>query len=532
LISHGYIQKREDIGHWFNLVLCIFSIIRENPCISVAKLKIQVVWSDFMPLLKIQIRELDKPKIIPARVHIWNDKGKYFYPDGCIPYEIDKHFTTNGSFKLQVPLGEVFILIEKGKEYIPVEGELIIDKGQDYHLDCELKHWINMTELGWYSGDLHIHRTISEMESLILAEDLNIAPNITVWNDWRYSNDDVKIVPKDGIVNVDRTHAFSILTQEDERKGGAVLLLNLDSPIDLGLTTDWHPAGFEYCQVAKERNFIVDQEKPFWWEAPVNVALGGVDTIGILNNHIQRAEIMDNEAWGKPRDLDKHPGYMGFVHNVLDLYYHYLNLGLKLPISAGSASGVLKNPVGFNRLYVHLSEDFNCRNWFQGMKDGCSFATNGPMLFFSINNCESGDTVTGLYGKELQAKCSIKVQSLNPLDNIQIVYNGEVIQEISANGSEELTQEFDLSLPESGWVIARAFEKQDKTIKFAHTSPIYIQIGSSPMRPRKESSLFYANWCKELLEMSVADKNRYTTHIQREEVESIYRRAIAFYESF
>lgn len=480
-----------------------------------------------MPLLKVQIREFDKPRTIPARVQIWNEKG-YFYPNDCIPYERDKHFTTNGSFQLQVPLGNIRILVERGKEYRPVESELTINKGQDYHVNCELQRWINMAELGWYSGDLHIHRTISEMKEIILAEDLNVAPNITVWNDWRYSNDDVKLVPKGGIVQVDSTHAFSILTQEDERKGGAVLLMNLDSPIDLGLTSDWYPAGFEYCRVAKEREFLVDQEKPFWWEAPVNVALGGIDTIGILNNHIQRAEIMNNEAWGKPRDLDRYPGYMGFVQNVLDQYYHYLNLGIKLPISAGSASGVLKNPVGFNRLYVHLGEDFNYKNWFQGMKAGRSFATNGPMLFFTINNSESGDTLV----IDEQAKVSIKAMSVNSLDNIQIVYNGEIIQEFSENGSQEFSQEFDVSFPESGWVVARVFEKQDKTIRFAHTNPVYIQVGSSQMTPRKESALFYANWCKELLEMSVADKERYTTQIHREEVESLYRRAIIFYESF
>jgi len=485
-----------------------------------------------MPLLKVQISELDKPKLIPARVHIWDDKGKYFYPKACIPYEKDNHFTMDGKFSLQVPVGKIYILIERGKEYRSVEDNLIIEKGQDYQIDCELQRWINMASLGWYSGDLHIHRTISEMRSLVLAEDLNVAPNITVWNDWRYSDDDVKIVPRDGIVNIDSTHAFSIQTQEDERQGGAVLLLNLDSPIDLGLTSNWHPAGYGYCKVAKDNGSMVDQEKPFWWEAPVNVALGGIDTIGILNNQIQRAEIMDNEAWGKPRDLDKYPGYMGFVHNVLDLYYHYLNLGLKLPISAGSASGVLKNPVGFNRLYVHLSDDFNYPNWFQGMKSGRSFATNGPMLFFTINDSEPGDTITDDLGEPLQAKASIKVMSMNPLDNIQIIYNGEIINEFSAGESQEFSQEFDVVLPESGWIIARAFEKQDKTIKFAHTSPIYVQIGSSPMKPRKESALYYANWCKELLEMSVAEKNRYPTNLHREEVESIYRRAIAFYEGF
>lgn len=483
-----------------------------------------------MALLKVYIREFEKTRITPARVQIWNENGRYFYPNGCIPYEKDNHFVTNGNFEIQMPSGKTFIRVEKGKEYFPIESELDIQKGLDYHVDCELQRWINMAELGWYSGDLHIHRQIGEMENLILAEDLNVAPNITVWNNWKYSNDDIRIVPKDRIVRIDKTHQFGILTQEDERKGGAVIILNLDLPIEFDFVSDWHPAGFEYCRIAHENGFLVDQEKPFWWEAPVNVALGGIDTIGIINNHIQRQTVMDNEAWGRPRDIDKYPGYRGFVDNVLDLYYHYLNLGFRIPISAGSASGVLNNPVGFNRLYVHLKEDFSYKNWFLGMKAGRSFATNGPMLFFSINDREPGDFILSTDGKPLQSKVSINVESINSLENIQIVYNGEIIREFSTNGQRKFSYEFDIELTKSGWIIARAFEKSDKTIKFAHTSPIYIQIGLNRLL-RKESALFYANWCKELLAMSTSDKERYATIIQREEVESLYRRAINLYEN-
>jgi len=346
-----------------------------------------------MPLLKIQVLDSSKSQITPARVHLRDEKGKYYYPKKCLPYEKDNHFTTDGQFKILLPVCKISLLVEKGKEYIPVEGEFDLEKGQDYHIDCELQRWINMAELGWYSGDLHIHRPIGEMKNLILAEDLNVAPNITVWNDWKYSDKDVKLVPRNRIIQADKLHATSILTQEDERQGSALIMFNLDSPIELGLRSDWYPAGFAYCRIAHEMGYMVDQEKPFWWEAPVNIALGGVDTIGIMNNHIQRDEIMDNEAWGKPRDLQKYPGYKGFVDNVLDQYYHYLNLGMKLPISAGSASGVLKNPVGFNRLYVHLEEEFGYYEWFIGMKQGRSFATNGPMLFFAIDGQEPGANI-------------------------------------------------------------------------------------------------------------------------------------------
>jgi hypothetical protein len=285
---------------------------------------------------------------------------------------------------------------------------------------------------------------------------------------------------------------------------------------------------------------MVDQEKPFWWESPVNVALGGVDTIGIVNNHMQRESIMDNEAWGRPRDMSRYPGYQGFIENVLDLYYRYLNLGLKIPISAGSASGVLKNPVGYNRLYVHLGRRFSYDRWFRGMKAGMAFATNGPMLLFSINHCELGATLEAPAGHRFHGRASIQCLSQAALDRVEILYNGEIIKDFSAGGSSELTQEFDISLDEGGWAAARAFEKGVEVLspgtetsvpilRFAHTNPIYIELGS-PMKPRRDAAQYYMDWCKELLAASSADKERFKTDEQREEVESLYRRAIGFYE--
>ena len=48
---------------------------------------------------------------------------------------------------------------------------------------------------------------------------------------------------------------------------------------------------------------------------------------------------------------------MGVGYWVQEIYYHLLNCGLRVAPSAGSASGVLPNPVGYNRVYVHLPED-------------------------------------------------------------------------------------------------------------------------------------------------------------------------------
>jgi hypothetical protein len=190
---------------------------------------------------------------------------------------------------------------------------------------------------------------------------------------------------------------------------------------------------------------------------------------------------------------------------------------------------VLKNPVGYNRLYVHLGRRFGYDRWLRGMKAGMAFATNGPMLFFSIDRCELGEVLD--VDEKYTGKASLEVVSQDKLDKVEILYNGEIIQEFSGDNKSELKHELDIPLDKSGWIAARVFEKNDKTVRFAHTNPIYIRVGGISMEPRKDAAQYYLDWCKELLSASSSDKDRYETDDQREGVESLYRRAIEFYEN-
>ncbi len=478
-------------------------------------------------ILKVEIREKGRSTPTSCRVHLTASDGESYYATNGVEYQRDSHFTIDGVFEIELPAGDASILIEKGKEYRSIFEHITMAAGQMKTVEYELERWINMAELGWYSGEFHIHRNLDEMAHLILAEDLNVAPDLTVWNNQTAWADEP--IPTEKIVSVNALHWYGVLSQEDERGGGAVMLMNLDEPVELGEASRWYPTGWHYCDEARKQGALVDQEKPFWWEAPVNVAMGVIDTIGILNNHFHRASVMDNEAWGKPRDKARYPGYAGFANNVLDLYYHYLNLGLKLPISAGSASGVLRNPVGYNRLYAPL-ESFSYEDWFHAVKSGNAFATNGPMLFFELDGAQLGETIQVDSGGVFRRKGSIKVRSQATLERAEILLNGEVIHEFHAGvNANEINEQVELAIDESSWIVARAYEKNDQTVRLAHTNPSYIEIGG-PMTPKRDSATFYADWCRELPAASEADSERYENAAQRNEVEGIYRQAVGFYE--
>ncbi len=473
-------------------------------------------------LLRVQI--VEGGRLAPARVHLRASDGRWRCPPGCIPYEKDEHFTTMGSFALSLPVGSTSITIERGKEWEPITDSFTMRGGKVVSRRYELHRWIDMARLGWYSGDTHVHRPIRQMLHLMEAEDLNVAPVITVWNEWDAWHG--KLPGRRRIVTRGR-RAYGVLSQEDERGGGALIGFDLVRPVRMR-TTRWYPAQVVYAKRWKRQGALVEQEKPFWLEAPVNVALGVVDVIGIVNNHMQRADVMDHEAWGRPRDRRKYPGKMGYVRNVLDLYYRYLNLGIKIPISAGSASGVLRNPLGYNRLYVRLEEGFSYEGWFRGMKAGRGFATNGPMLFLEVGG--RTPSLTESLPRFSCVELKIKTLSANGLRFVDLVRNGKVYRRFHLQGQREFEAIVQLKLKESCWIAARAFEENERTVRLAHSNPVFLEADCQPMTPSQDDALYYARWCEDLLRGLREEPGRFVSDRQRAEVERAYRSAISFYQ--
>ncbi len=471
--------------------------------------------------LKVDVFENGRPAA--ARVHLLASDAAYRCPAGCVPYEKDRHFTTRGSFALSLPAGRTGIMIEKGKEYEQITDSFKMRDGEPIYRRYDLHRWIDMASLGWYSGDTHVHRPLREMRHLMEAEDLNLAPVITVWNERDYWQG--RPVARRRIVSKG-SRAYGILSQEDERGGGAIMGFDLGRPVKMK-ATKWYPPQVAYGRRWRRQGAVVEQEKPFWLEAPVNVALGVVDAIGVVNNHLQRAEVMENEAWGRPRDKVRYPGKQGFVYNVLDLYYRYLNLGIKMPISAGSASGVLRNPVGYNRLYVRLEEGFSYKGWFQGMKAGRAFATNGPILFLQVDG--KTPSLTEPLAKPASVEIEIRALSRARLSFVDLVRNGRVYRRFNGGGRREFSVKLRLKPRESCWIAARAFEQNEVTVRFAHSNPVFLEVGG-PVVPSTRDALYYKDWCEELLRALRDDPGRFRSEGQREKVEQIYGRAISFYE--
>ena len=97
-------------------------------------------------------------------------------------------------------------------------------------------------------------------------------------------------------------------------------------------------------------------------ELPVDLALGAIEAMDVLSN--------SNEAAAVP------------------YWYKLLNTGLRCAISGGSDSFTNRRHhwlPGGQRVYVHTGGELDYRRWIDGYRRGRSFATNGPLLQFTVN---------------------------------------------------------------------------------------------------------------------------------------------------
>ena len=134
------------------------------------------------------------------------------------------------------------------------------------------------------------------------AEDLHVGNNVTWWNDsnaWLEQP-----VPDAPVVKFDGHRYLNQMGGEDERGGGALLYIGLDRPMPIAGAQREYPPMTRHLQKADQNPDVwVDVEKAFWWDMPVWVAAGHIDSVGIAHNHMHRGGVLDSEAWGKAREM-------------------------------------------------------------------------------------------------------------------------------------------------------------------------------------------------------------------------------------
>jgi len=427
---------------------------------------------------------------MPCRIHLKDKNGQPQKADK-LPFWSD-HFVCPGAAAIELAAGQYTYEIERGPEYERQSGSVNVVVGRPAEIEATLKRIANLREEGWYSSDLHVHRPIQDIELLMQAEDLDFAPVITWWNARR--TDTAKTDTT--LFRFDGHRMYTNMAGEDEREGGALLYFGLRRPLNLLVKSREFPSPMRFVRQAHEENkeVWIDIEKPFWWDVPTWLASGEMNSIGLANNHMCRSQMLANEAWGKPRDVDLLPNPLGNGRWTQEIYYHILNCGIRIPPSAGSASGVLPNPVGYNRAYVHIGDQFTPDAWFASLAKGRCFVTNGPLLRVRANGKLPGAALTTADASPQNVELSITLTSKDPVEAVEVIHNGRIVKRIACSTATTQQLAAALKLEEAGWFLVRAIADVDYTFRFASTGPWYLDASSDNPRVSRQSAQFFLDW--------------------------------------
>lgn len=465
--------------------------------------------------LQVQVIDKETRRPIAARMHLKDPKGKPVQPPK-VPFWKD-HFVFDGSIVLALSPGTYTFELETGPEYRVQTGYFTLTRGAADTKLVEMSRFVEMKKEGWWSGDLHIHRPPEEIELLMKAEDLHVGPVITWWS----SRPPADKLPDNSVVQFDGDRFYQLLAGEDERGGGALLFFNLDKPLPVAGLEREYPASNHFLNEARQSPGVhIDAEKPFWMDLPMWIANGGVNSIGLANNHMHRDGVYQGEAWGRARDTALYPGAHGNGRWSQHIYYELLNCGLRIPPSAGSASGVLPNPVGYNRVYVHCGSELTWDKWWENLRLGRVVVTNGPMLRPQVfgpgapqNGAMPGHVFQAEVGQtvELDIALNLAIRSPDKVEYLEVVQNGTVVHEVRLeewkNAKGKLPP---VKFDKSGWMLVRAVTNNPKTFRFATTGPYYVEIGYEP-RVSKRAAEFFRDWVYERarqIKLDDADQQR------------------------
>jgi hypothetical protein len=443
--------------------------------------------------LSIAVTDADG-KTLPSRIHLAGFDGKPIRA-GNLPFFQD-HFVCDGQATVDLPPGPVTYEIERGPEYTPVRGRIEVGDGQANRIEGKLARIVDLSKQGWWSGETHIHRPVKDIELLMRAEDLHIGPVMTWWNDQnQWSN---QALPTNALVQFDGNRYYHLMAGEDEREGGALLYFGLPKPLNIAGWQREYPSPMKFLNEAKTNpGSWVDIEKPFWWDVPIWLASGKVNSIGLANNHMNWSGMLENEAWGRPRDTNRLAAPRGNGWWTQEIYYHILNSGLRIPPSAGSASGVLPNPVGYNRVYVYCGDTLTWDKWWEGLGAGRSFVSNGPLLIAKVADQLPGYIFQSAARKSLDLPIKVQLWSKDTVKQIEVIRDGKVERTVAADAKGIEQNLGTIHFERSGWFLIRAVADEPKTFRFASTAPYYVEIGDSDRRISRESAQFFLDWAKE-----------------------------------
>jgi Tol biopolymer transport system component len=471
--------------------------------------------------LRIRVVEGASGPPLAARASLTDAAGRGYAPDDAWwhaddafdrsqrPFEY-RYFHVAGSADLSLPEGEVAIEILRGLEYRPFRRRVKIEKGATLELEAPLVRIADLASEGWQSGDLHVHMNYggtyrNDPERLAFqayAEDLRLVENLIVNKEQRipdiaYFDGSPDHFPDEDVV-IDHAQEFHT------GFWGHLGLLGLRDHVLLPdyaaypntAAASLYPTNATALDLARAQGAVAGYVHPF------DSAPDPYDVGTPLTNELPVDVALEK------LDYYEAVGFVSDIFATQGVWYRLLNCGFRLPAGAGTDAmanyASLRGPVGQNRVYVKTGAPLEHRRFLDALRAGRSFASNGPLLTFTLAGREIGDEIelpTGSHRLELRAS----LRSIVPVDHFEVVRNGEVIAALPIeDGGRAGRASLEIEVEHSGWFLLRAWNSKAThpvrdSLPFATTSPIYVAVGGEPRRSPEDAEYFLA-WIDRLLE--------------------------------
>ncbi len=447
------------------------------------------------PMGRLTIRVVDAAtgKPIPARISVTLADGRTAAPDD-VWLQVDDgfdrkdrgfevgYFHTAGTSTLTVPAGVAQIDVTHGMEYRVSRTEVKVPGGGTASQTIRLSQMMSLADSGWTSGDLHVHMnygghylaTPQTLAAQARAEGLNLVENLIVNKEDRMPDIGYFTGKQDPV----STNDFLLLHDQEFHTSwwGHTGLLGLTRHIVLPGYAGY--LGTPVASLYPDNAAVADQAHAqgglMGYVHPFDSYPDPTDTTTALNN-----ELPMDVALGKVDYFE----VVGFSDHLITsrVWYQLLNCGFRLPAGAGTDAmtnfASLRGPVGTNRVYVQSGLPLDRARWYGALKAGKTFATNGPLLRFTLQGQGPGGQVPAGIGR-LTAR--ITLRSLVPLDHLEVIGNGRVLATIPLTGDRMSADTVvTVEAGDNRWFVLRAYADQAVTpvldiYPFATTSPVYV----------------------------------------------------------
>ena len=489
------------------------------------------------------------------RGRVYPSRARRLEPDFFFHDQIYRH----SGESVRLPPGTFDVEFGRGPEYLVGKTVFEVPAGRSEHSETlQLRRWIHAKELGWYSGDHHVHAagcshyesptqgvTPESMMRHILGEDLNVGCVLSWGPCWYFQ----KEFFDGGVHELSRENY--VMRYDVEVSGfpsshaGHLCLLRLKEDDYPGTKRieEWPSWDLPVLKWGKEQGGVVGFSHSGWGlqvdsDQLPNLEMPPFDGIG-ANEYI----------------VDVTHDVVDFISTVdtpyvweLNIWYHTLNCGYRARVSGETDFPCIYGErVGLGRVYCQLDGKLDFDRFCDALAKGRSYVGDGRshIFDFRVDDVEVGKKESEL-ALEKPAKVRVSARVAARLDEepidwirgrhysqkpywhieraridksrrvpVELVVNGVAVarQEIEADGKLR-DIEFEHAIEHSSWITLRILPS-------CHTNPIFAIVGGKPVRASKAS----AKWCLDAVDVCARQKMPRIREAERPAAEAAFEHA-------